>query len=239
MLFDRASETDLKHVFSWLKQEEIDDRPGNFYCNRNVIQSAQEEGKLIVARRSADELPLAFCAIANGSIDILAVQFEHRRSGIGTALANKVIELFRLNKTCRIDIDCKPATSIPFWRAQNFHVDETGKGYFLLNYSNIFKEEKLNASVLVTTYPYKVKWETDTQPLETINLRAKLENDIVILENTVCLSTFDLTDVIIKIEVDGSQVYFDKIKYSESQAKSDDGYNRYFDQFILSKYQKL
>ena len=117
----------LEEVLRWLKEEE-DATGSGFYCNRKVIARCFTEGRVRCILQ--DEKVIAFALHGvygeESEIPIMEVHPKHRRSGHGRVLAEHTFRLLKALGANSVNVQCVPAASELFWRAQGFveYIDE-------------------------------------------------------------------------------------------------------------------
>lgn len=118
-----SNDADLTSILAWLRQEYDQDATGNgFWNNRRLITEAHSSGKLLVLLDSQDDAPVAFQVGRLLSPGILEVRANRRGRGYGRRLVEYCIERARENDECLLHIDCKPSSSIPFWKRMRFRL---------------------------------------------------------------------------------------------------------------------
>ncbi len=133
-----ATPDDLRSALAWLEQDHEQseaESDGSFWNNRGLIQKGQEEGTLRVLCETGKPDVLAFCLgttweYGSGCIDILEVRRSLRRRGLGRVLAQTFIDEAQSLECLGIHIQCKPSSSIPFWRSLGFVQDGPGSDHF-------------------------------------------------------------------------------------------------------------
>ncbi len=115
----------LKQVYDWLVAEDRDSGQG-FLCNWEIIQSSFDEGYVWFAERNSVAIAfLVWHGIGkHAGISILEVHPSFRRKRIGKALAESILNKFKMDGVRRVKIHSKPTSSEPFWLSLGFREDE-------------------------------------------------------------------------------------------------------------------
>lgn len=225
----KATDSDLTKVLRWSKQDE-DNGHDSFYCNRRVIRSCHADGELYVLTDPATDRPIAF--LCNGRYEpyILAVRANRRREGYGTTIAQFMIDLWRQKtEACVIDIECAPWTSIRFWQRMGFTPFGNHRAYMVLPRVFDLPAGAPEVSVKISFYPEQVKYREGIEPLKVQTPRAvRTPNGTVKLAERVFvfkdMYEGDNRDIVVKVEIDGREIYRDKAKYEDAR---DLGFNQF------------
>ena len=221
----RSKRADLEAIHTWLTEEEAQGVHGNFLCNWSLIERAHRDGELLVYVDGRTGLPLAFQLGRLIRPGILQVRHSHRGRGIGRKMVERCIALAAKRDQCLLYIECKPSTSIPFWRHMGFTLIENASGknyaYQVIEKSLQLPEQGSAAAVVIRFFPEERKWEPDTKPYIVYSPQAVLAPDgAVYLARRVQFheEAFpNVKDVVIEIEVNGSRRFCDKAKYDEAR----------------------
>ena len=219
-----ATEEDLERTIGWLKVEDQAGHEGCFYCNRRIIRKSQAEGKLTVLIDSSTQEPIAF----QTGWDILAVKFEHRRQGFGEKLTRHCLDVEREGDVPGLLIQCEPQTSVPFWNQMGFTQCSNPYGHSVEKYAYMIFDKRFDrdkgapvAKVSIQFFPENYKWDhkIDAPKKFELNGARTSENFIALFER---ITFFDQTgpadkDIVIRIEVDGAEIFCDKAKYGEAK----------------------
>lgn len=125
-----ATKADYRSIHDWLRRWHERSEVGkgaSFWCNRNLIEKGQREGKLW-AMIAEDRQVVAFNLArqfrcehgSEAAIEILEVHPERRGAGLGRQMVEHFRGLARETGAMGICIDCRPHTSIPFWQHMGF-----------------------------------------------------------------------------------------------------------------------
>lgn len=221
----RSTHTDLEAIRRWLHQEEESNVDGNFLCNWSTIANAHENRELLVYVDGRTGTPVAFQLGKLIRPGILQVHNAYRGRGIGRKLVDRCLTIARKNDECLLYIQCKPATSIPFWQKMGFILLETtdskNYAYQVLEKSLSLPQQGSDVEVSISFYPESFKWDPCTQPYVTFSPRARMTADgIVHLQQRVQFHKHAYRasgDVVIGILVARECLYRDKAKYPDAQ----------------------
>ena len=153
---------------------------------------------------------------------ILEVRADMRGRGIGKCLVEYRIKHAHKKGICILRIQCKPATSIPFWEKMGFTLSNKGTNYAyrILEYQLALPEEGVEVDIKVLSYPKSRQWDENTLPIHETSQKGIMQNDETIyLPKRVCIPSFlDVwnDDVVVEVIINGRSVYADKAKYEEA-----------------------
>ena len=234
----RSTDADLKAVLLWLEEQDRQGIEGNFWCNRGRIQYAYEQDELIVYIDGRSGDPVAFQLGGLVTPGILQVRHAYRDQGIGTRIVRHCIARAQRNNQPLLRIQCKPRTSIPFWKRMGFTLFD-GKTGFDVDHSDIYAyrilEQKLplpdgmqRASIRVRFFPEERKWLSEDKAAAFATFAPEavlLEDGSIQLAERVCFHEYLFpklacggNDTVVEIDVDGVILYRDKAKYDEASA---------------------
>lgn len=221
----RSTDSDIRTIHSWLVEEEASGVHGNFLCNWRLTEECHEEGRLLVFVDGASRTPVAYQWGGLVRPGILQVRQDVRGKGIGRKLVARCIADAYKHNECLLFIDCKPSTSIPFWRAMGFTLLDSpdGKNYA---YRVLEKKHALPTSgrpvhAVIRFYPEYRKWDETARPCTTATPVAACASDGTV---RLCERVFffedlypGVGDAVVEIAIDGQVRYCDKAKYEESE----------------------
>src|SRR5581483_6031163 len=157
---------------------------------------------------------------------ILEVRHDMRGKGIGRQLVGHRVAQARRKDEGLLYIQCKPASSIPFWQAMGFTVLPASKDQ--RNYAYRVLDKKLDlphggraVDVTIRAYPEEIKWNHTAKPLTAASPAAMAYRD-----GTICLADRayifsrmypEARDVIVEIRVNDRVLYRDKARYDEAE----------------------
>lgn len=219
----KSTAADLKAIHSWLLEEKTQGVDGNFLCNWFVIERSHESGRLLVYVDGASGVPVAFQLGDLLSPGILQVRNDMRRRGIGAKLVARRITEAQRNDECFLLIQCKPSSSVPFWRAMGFTLFE--RGYERYGYRILPKKEQppeggrmVRAEVHFTTGDRKR--DKIIAPHNTTMSAVMTPDGVVHLgERVSCFRTLysGTPEPWVEIKVNGQRRYCGNAKYPEAK----------------------
>ncbi len=218
-----ASAGDLATILAWLEREYAEDGGEGFWCNRNIISRALEQGELWVIRRDSEAVAFQ---VGNYAADIVSVRKEHRRQGLGDALFAASLQRAQADDVNVLSIECMPRSSWSFWRRHGFErygdLSEWGQitARRVLSRSFETPADLPDASVVITFYPEAAVYLRDVSPIAVHKVHGgRLNDGVIMLERRViglCDDEPEGKDLAIKIEVDGDLRCFGKAKHEEA-----------------------
>lgn len=214
-----ATPNNVEECLCWLREEYENDGEG-FYCNRPIIERVFEDVGVMVATVDGKD-PVGLLVGERRSwneIDIVTVRKNTRGRGVGKALVQEYINRALDSGSLGIWGECQPPTSEPFWAAMGFElIPPSFAGYtttaqtlrraLCLDRPGTWKDGKGDALVQVS---FTRDW--DDIPLEApIETGARRTSRGWALEKHV-LKCIPDPDVAIRVAIDGSVVFRDKVK---------------------------
>lgn len=118
MTIKLAQQSDVDYIMEWLEAEYRANGVG-FFCNASVIQS-YFRNELLYVFLDESQFAVGFITGPTTGPDILAVREDRQKQGIGSQLAEFMINKARDENICVMHIQCEPETSVPFWRKMGF-----------------------------------------------------------------------------------------------------------------------
>jgi GNAT superfamily N-acetyltransferase len=222
MKIEHSDDKSLSEIIAWLLDEYDEDRGIGFYGNRRRIEQVHANRELMIIRESGETVAFAFGTVY--FIEILVVRPDRRRLGYGRAFAEYWITRARRQNVCKIVIECKPATSIPFWEKMGFKLDQDTRetrilgGMARLTLERSFKLPKSNrnvASVHLEFFPEPASYTPGIPPACEYRPRAvRLDSRKIQFDRRVIFP--QLYDVVVRITVDDKELYCDKAKYKDA-----------------------
>ncbi|WP_353980477.1 GNAT family N-acetyltransferase [Salinicola endophyticus] len=215
--FGLATDHDVATIYSWLLEHDRREVYGSFLCNWNLTQRVHDEHQLFVA--TLEDEPVAYIW---GDFGILEVREDLRKKGVGKQLVEYAMQRAISSGRIAVSIECKPESSIPFWKKMGFEFHNNNEASFVFEKYLDVPTDGSPVNVKIMFYPEQAKWISETVPIKSFSPTAVLDNQGVIhFQNRVAAyvrSENYKGDAMIKICVDGESVYFDKAKYSEASA---------------------
>ncbi len=213
---------DLEVIAAWLREEKLRGVHGNFYCNFNSLENSHARGELLVYVDGATDSPVAFQLGGLIHPGILAVKHDMRGRGIGRRLVEHCVERARAMNECILNIECTPPTSIPFWKRMGFKMLDP-KAEHRLAYRFVEKRHELPtggipANVVIRFFQLEQMNKKGARPCKLSRPTATRTPDgIVHLDHQVLFYPGlypNIIDAVVKIEVDGKLLCFEKAKYT-------------------------
>ncbi|MCB1983832.1 MAG: GNAT family N-acetyltransferase [Burkholderiales bacterium] len=222
-----STNEDLRQIYEWLQEEERLEVHGNFLCNWNLTERCHQESQLLVLIDELECIPVAYQWGQLLQSGILQVRYGWRGKGLGRLVVQHCVELALEQDEMVLRIECKPSSSVPFWKAMGFTIvtDEDGynpKGFRVLSKQLVLPLQGSVAEVTVSMFPEIRKWQDDVLPVASITPKAVLCEDgkeVYLSERAVFATSFlpAIGDPVIEILVNGSLVYRDKAKYEDAR----------------------
>jgi GNAT superfamily N-acetyltransferase len=223
----QATDADVEHIHSWLEIQQAADVPGTFLCNWNLTLRVHAEGRLAVYADPATNSAVGYQWGGLLRPGILEVRADLRGRGIGRTLTQ-----YRLAQAWAQDedvlyIDCKPSTSISFWQRMGFQLvsaSSSGKNYaYRIVPRPLTLPEGMPVRVRIEFFAEDRKWTPTLRPFSAFTpVAVRDEHGDVWLAERV--HVFDggydrhntVRDIVARVEIDGKEVFLDKIKYDEA-----------------------
>lgn len=207
-----ATDLDVEKIHYWLLDQDHREVHGSFLCNWNLTLKTYAENELLVA--TLNDEPVAYIWKNFG---ILEVREEFRKKGIGKRLVEFAMDHARNKNRHAISIECTPETSIPFWKKMGFE-------FYSRNMASIVFENYLRIpsngepiSVEINFYPEAAKWDSTILPIKSFSPPALRDGDGTIHLEYRAAAFINRAqyagDAMVKICLDGKEIYFDKAKY--------------------------
>jgi len=217
-----ASVDDLRAILKWL-EEEFEAEGQGFWNNRGSIERAYQKGELWVIRRQGQAV--AFQA-RDEEPRLISVKRNHRRHGLGSALIVAMIKRAQAAGTPVLFDECATEEGLALCLKHGFErhykAYEQNKVFVRLWLPPLRVELSSHlpkVSVVISFYPeaalYK-KAESVPSDMDSVTgVRLKC-GEVILEQRVVGLSTGEIeNDLVVKIEIDGAQVYFGKAKYGD------------------------
>src|ERR1700733_389251 len=158
----RSTNRDLQAIHKWLVDQGARNVEGNFLCNWKLTKESHEEGNLLVCIDSKSGTAVAYQWGGLIGPGILEVRHDMRRKGIGRQLVeHRIGEAYESNQCC-LYIQCKPSSSIPFWKRMGFTLlkstNEDHYAYRILERKHNVPAHGTAVDVAIHFYPEDKKW---------------------------------------------------------------------------------
>jgi GNAT superfamily N-acetyltransferase len=237
-----STEADIQAIHEWLGDEDRRGVHGNFFCNRELIQSAHQNGKLLVYIDGKSSMPVGFQLGGLVEPGVLQVRNDYRGKGIGRKLVEHCVRLANKRDECLLYIQCKPSSSIPFWERMGFTFlpgrDGKNFAYRMLYRQHVLPVEGSEVDVEICFFPEKRKDQEATNPYLRVSPAAKLLPDgtVYLGERIFFYEALYPKEggMVMGINVDGTRLFLDKAKCKEAQLI---GLNRCPNGFYIDRIQ--
>ena len=216
-----STDRDFKAIADWLRDEDRQGVADSFYCNLDAIESSHQKGRLLVYLDGSTGLPVAFQLGGLIHPGILEVRHDMRGRGIGRKLVEHCVERARASNECILKIQCKPETSIPFWKKMGFKLLDP-KAERRLAYRIVEKRHELPtggvpADVVIRFFQQGQMNQKGARPCKLSRpVAVRTDDGLVHLDHQVqfCTELYpNIVDAVVRIDVDGETLCFEKAKY--------------------------
>jgi GNAT superfamily N-acetyltransferase len=216
-----ATKDDMRKVLAWLREEQLEGRPGNFLCNWNVIEAEHKRRAVIVCVDRQSGAPVGFFAGSLATDAIVGVKYGLRGSGIGRALVERAVERSEDRDEHLLLVECAPITSVPFWEGMGFTRVGEKHAYRVLPVKHELPPGAARIDVTIRFYPEEKKWHPDVQPLHSyapVAVRISAE-EVQLAERVFFFAALhpDARNVVAEVILGSTTVYADKVKYPEGE----------------------
>ncbi len=228
----RATDADMKMIYSWLLQEEENEVEDNFLCYWKDTEQQHREKNLFVYLDETTNTPVAY---QWGGLmtqwSVMQVRQDMRKKGIGKKLVAHCIAQAEKRNECLLLIECNPPSSIPFWQTMGFTLlppeNEQNYAYKLLTKQHRLPKNGAATKVAIAFYPEKKLHEKNIKIdalSQTVPSAIKTSDNVIHLAQRIFFSKailkdycYAVGDVVVEIKVDDDLWYFDKAKYPAAQ----------------------
>jgi GNAT superfamily N-acetyltransferase len=221
----RATDDDLKTIFTWLKVEYDQDGGAGFWHNRDIIaESYQERSDLYVVRENGEAVSFQ---IGDYGPVITSTRKMFRNRGYATALLNESIYRAHRDGVNVLYIQCSSRESWDYWKRRGFQRYDNMSGVGVIRALMILPKQfdlpsdRPRVRLKIEFYPEEVKKRENVAPLCSwaFDSAVLLDGSYQLPERVSCLkSEIERGDLIIRIEADGREIYFGKAKYDGAKA---------------------
>ncbi|TXC72118.1 GNAT family N-acetyltransferase [Sphingomonas ginsenosidivorax] len=173
---------------------------------------------------------------------ILEVRPDLRKTGHGRLLAEFMVDLAFAEGWSVVEIEIAPSAAEPFWRRMGFTTipERTGSGGGMYAYRILPRSFHLSngerVRFTIEFFTAQGRFEQDPKPFSRFSGSAERlpDGSLQLLERIICFEPelAGHTDYFVRIELDGRQIHFDKIKYDTSRLhgiRFDAGYTWFID----------
>jgi GNAT superfamily N-acetyltransferase len=220
----KSTDKDLRIIHAWLVEQDKNDVPGTFLCNWDLTEKKHKKGHLLIYFDEQIKEPIAYQWGDLINPGILEVRQEFRGRGIGRKLVRHRIVQARKRGQCILVIQCKPPSSIPFWKKMGFALFDSPRGknyaFQILKKRHRLPREGNPVMVLVRYFPEDGKYNPKTTAyFEWLPKAVQTSDGIIHLAERIYIFSeyrADCRDPVVEVEVAGQRLFRDKAKYSEA-----------------------
>jgi GNAT superfamily N-acetyltransferase len=235
-----ATEALLAEVETWLDNEEAqyqiaeqaweaagysEERPvRGFRCNWDTAKRFWREGRARIDVLLVDGKAAGFL----DGTDILEIRPDLRRSGYGRIFAEFMLDAAHTAGYSVIEIGIAPASAEPFWRSMGFTIvpEREGRGGGIYAYQMLPRAfiltDGARAPFSIAFYSEDERYSGSPKPFACYSgMGERLAGgEVQLPERAICFDPEDdkNRDYFVRIQLDGEQVHFDKVKYETSKA---------------------
>lgn len=214
----RAVQNDFNALMAWLKAEWEQTERG-FYCNRGVIERAFISGQLIVAVEQNE--PVAFLASGLTRDGILEVRPDKRGRGLGRLMFEAGLQEAVDLDISMLEIECAPATSATFWQRMGFTLFSERYAFMEIPKTYELPTGGSEVDVVISFHidPDQQYGRLDGATSSFTPKAVRVEDGSIHLESRVLHNPHlakESGDPVVRIVVNGQQIYFHKVKYKEA-----------------------
>jgi len=219
-----STDADVQAIYAWLVEQDRRKIPGSFLCNWGLTEKCHGDGELLVYIDGESSVPVAYQWGGLIQPGILEVRHDMRGRGIGSKLVDRRLAEAYKRDHCILKIQCKPFTSIPFWKKMGFTLlvsdDDNNYAYRILEKKHQLPPEGDPIGVIIRVYPEEKNWENNVLPFSVYEPTAVATADgIVNLGERVAFTNAlhrNGRDAIVEIEIADVVRYCDKARYEEA-----------------------
>lgn len=225
----KPTKKDLNEIMDWLR-EEYEINGEGFYCNRNIISSAQKTGTLIAFK--IDNRCVGFVVWSELkkfviSIDIFVIHPNYRDKGLGKIFYNYVHEHFRNDSYKVFKLFCEPSSSEGFWEKMNFYkLPKFGYSEHELTYFNVLVDtassKYIEGADIIELWDVEPVWAENKKPKWIWYIETK-NSELILPVIHPCDCNWQ-----IRWSRNGKVLKEEKVKYITSK-----NFEYYFDKFLI------
>jgi len=216
-----ATDADLGVIRAWLQQQDLDEVHGTFLCNWRLTEKQHAAGALLVYVDEQLDEPVAYQWGGLLEPGILEVRNDMRGRGIGKALvAHRLAQAAAAGEDI-LYIQCKPSTSIPFWKSMGFELLEATRdgtyAFRLMHRPAELPDDGVPVEVSIEWFPEDRKWALETPALRSQAMKGVLlEGKLYLAERALCHNKLYAKDIVLRVIVNDVEWYLGKAKHAES-----------------------
>lgn len=215
----------MEQIYDWLLEEGERNVPGNFLCNWRLTRKSHEEGELLVLIDEIEDIPVAYQWGRLLRPGILQVRNDWRRKGLGRLIVEYCVEVALQRDEMVLQVECKPSSSIPFWKTMGFRIfeaefEENATGFRVLSKKLALPHNGKSISTKISLFNEERMWNEDAEVLKSCFPKAIDTNDgkVYLAERVTFPNFFQYgsSDAVIEIVVEDKLVYRDKARYLDA-----------------------
>jgi GNAT superfamily N-acetyltransferase len=203
-----ATDEDLTFIKTWLHAEHVLFDIG-FWNNRSHVERAHREGRLVVLRIHNKAVAFHTHGLVLCTDSIFAVHPNWRRAGLGTKLAEHLIEKAAEMDIALLKIDCSITGSEPFWQSLGFQPVE-GHTSYQSHHAYLPLEKALPMPDTGKQVSVKARFfaANSTSLFSEQEVEGKLlaDGSVALAKRIVGFSKPTSPDIGVTVEVDGKQI---------------------------------
>jgi GNAT superfamily N-acetyltransferase len=208
-------------IRAWLCKQASGGVDVSFLVNFNLTEDEHQLGRLLVYVDPVSKEAVGYQWGGLLAPGILEVRNDMRRHGIGRAMVEHRMVLAAAANEDVLYIQCKPASSIPFWKRMGFELFRAhgqDYGFCVLPRALQLPGGGHKVQVLVEWLPESAKWEPSTPPRVSQRTEGvRLDGKVFLAERASCFRKIPQDDMVVRIAVDDSVLYCDKAKYERAR----------------------
>lgn len=219
---DAATADDLAAILRWLQREYECDNEG-FWCNRDIISKALQDGALYVIRLNGEAVAYQ---VGMYAADIANVRQDLKCRGYGTALFEASFDRAYRDEVNVLAGQCMPTDSLPFWERCGFqrYPDRHRPNDILVRRfveRTFILPEGPRIAVEIVFYPEGAVHGVSVGPVVAhCATGARLDDGSIQLDHRAIGAKVDEPegrDLVIRIVIDGQPLCQTKAKYDEAK----------------------
>lgn len=221
----QSTDAYLEAIHVWLKHQERDGVQGTFLCNWRLTATAHEDGGLLVYVHPQTEEPLGYQWGGLVTSGILEIRNDMRGRGIGRALVEHCLALAAEDGNDILSIQCKPRSSIRFWKAMGFQLlgdrppeEQENHAYRVMPRKHDLPEGDGTAQVTIEWFPQERMHDASVPAVSAQSVQGVWFGDELELTEraSFCLDLVK-KDVVVRVVVDGQEWYCGKAKHDGAE----------------------
>ncbi len=211
-----ATEIDFNIIHEWLLEQARNRLESSLYCNWNLTKKVYKRGSLLAFVSSDTGRPHAYMWDDFGVVEVM---HSKRGEGIGKMMVEEALKLLVERNIAAVGIHAAPISSKGFWikMGAEFYTDD--RGFIAISKKLDLPTDGKRVDVILRLFKQAMLYNEPHLAHKTIQFDAVCKDGVVYLGERVGIYHKNKLwegDAGIEILVDGSQVYFGKVKYGNS-----------------------